>query len=140
MKVEKLKLDANEHNEPRKIYGISAALDFYRLAYFLSKTFEQEPEKFTNQNFNEHPNITFYKFVVEEDTLILVKNQQPEGLFFNKAKLADYLLIATGPNAQLIQDRLKYDLGKVGSVQSIFAIEEKFFTKQKLKYFDQTSF
>ncbi|MFY0672657.1 MAG: hypothetical protein JXQ87_04610 [Bacteroidia bacterium] len=140
MKVEKLKIDATERKQPMVIYGISAAIDFYRMAYFLSKTFEQEPEKFTNQNFNEHPSLTFYKFALEEDTLILIKNHQPEGLFFSKAKLADYLLIALGPSVQLNIDSAKNDLSKVGSVQSIFAIEEKFFTKTKLKYFDQTSF
>ncbi len=135
MKVEKLKLSQIHEPEPINVYGVAAGLDLYRMAYFLEKILDQEIQNLKIKEFTESE-ITYYKIEKNDSNLYLVKNQLPEGYFFPKAKMADYIIVVLGPNAQLFIERIKNDLTKVASVQSIFAIEDKFLTKSKLKYLE----
>ncbi|MGB0431181.1 MAG: hypothetical protein ACPGLV_11960 [Bacteroidia bacterium] len=136
MKVEKLKLGTKETEKPLKVLGVAAALDFYRLAYFFAKSADKKATICNISNIDIYSILTYYKIENHENDLYLIKNHLPEGYFLSKAKKADYLLIVRGPNAQLITKKLKNDLNEVGTVQSIFAIEEKFLSKNKLKYID----
>lgn len=135
MKVEKLKIDQSEPRQPKMSFGIHSILDFYRLAYFVGKALGVELEKASFEKVNEHFDMEFYTSTLDEINLHLVKNQTPEGLFYPKAKLADYIIIISGENVSDVIGNLKKYLINQGIVQSIFAIELKYTPLTKIKYF-----
>lgn len=135
LKVEKLIIDQSGLQQPKISFGIHSVLDFYRLAYFVGKALGVELKTASFERVNEHFNMEFYTTTLDEINLHLVKNQTPEGLFYPKAKLADYIIIISGENVSDIIGNLKKYLINQGIVQSIFAIELKFTPLTKIKYF-----
>ena len=137
MPTDKLKINANLDPRPKAIFGISGSLDFYRLAYFLGKAFNKSLEKGVLDDANENFEISFYKTCIDgKNNVYFIENKQGEGLLLNKVKIADYLLIVTGDEINTIVKTVKLQLQAVGAVQSVFAIDDKFTSKTKLKYFD----
>ena len=136
MPTGKLKIKATNETKLKSCFGISGAIDFYRLAYFIEKALNQTLEHGLIKDTEDQGDVSFYKASDTNRDIYFIKNQLDVGLFFNKAKQADYLVIIVGKKPELIIKDLKFQLLSVGAIQSIFAIEDKFSSKTKLKYFD----
>ena len=136
MPKDKLKIEQPNASGEKIVFGISGALDFYRLAYFVEKSTNNTLEKGCITSIKEHASVNFYKAQTDDTNMYFIKNQIDGNLFFNKAKLADYIIIAVGQNSQSAMGKLKKELTSIDAVQSIFAIDEKYSSKTKLKYFD----
>ncbi|MBI1184658.1 hypothetical protein GC194_10325 [bacterium] len=135
MKVDKLKIEAHELQKPQKVIGISGALDFYRIAYFIEKVLQTELVSKTKELPKTADNVPCYEACLSDGKLFLVKNLCEDTLLFPKAKQADFLVIIAGEQSDALIETLKQQLVNIAPVQSIFVIESKFIPTQKLKYF-----
>lgn len=137
MKKAKLKLDHEAYDpEHLSIVGLSAGIDFYRMAYFIAKELEVSQSQETTA-IGPHKEVLLYTSELEAHKLYLLKNVLPDGYFIPKLKSADYLIIICGEEKEPVFIKtLKQKLQSLEQVQSIFDIENRFIAAVKLKYFD----
>ena len=116
--------------------GLSAGIDFYRMAYFIAKELEVSQSQETTA-IGPHKEVLLYTSELEAHKLYLLKNVLPDGYFIPKLKSADYLIIICGEEKEPVFIKtLKQKLQSLEQVQSIFDIENRFIAAVKLKYFD----
>lgn len=136
MKKARLKLDTEAYDPAHlHLLGLSAGIDFYRMAYFIDKEFEVDQSQET-VSIGPHQEIRLYLSDFEEYKLYLLKNVQADGYFAPKIKSADYIIVVCGEKEPDFIKSLKHKLQSLEQVQSIFDIENRFIAAVKLKYFD----
>lgn len=136
MKKARLKLEQGVYDPDHlQLLGVSAGIDFYRMAYFVDKEFEVEQTQETVA-IGPHQEVTLYLSDFDAYKVYLLKNVLADGYFAPKMKSADYILVLCGEKEPDFVRSLKDKLQSLEQVQSIFDIENRFLAAVKLKYFD----
>ena len=136
MKKARLKITQSDSTGQNiQLLGLSAGIDFYRIAYFLDKLLEAEQVQHTI-DIEPHSEVILYESEFDNHCVYLLKNLLHDGYFFPNVKSADYIMLLVGEISSNFIESLKLKLQSLEQVQSIFVIDNKLAAKNKLKYFD----
>lgn len=111
--------------------GISTNLKGYRLCYFLEKEMQLKFRPLHHQESHK----AFSCETEAGDKLTLIQNKGRDGFFIERFKVGDYILCFRAENANELSQNFKEILSNISLIQSTFAIDTKFVSKQKFAQF-----